>query len=484
MRKKVTGNKQKKGSIKNSGYHDDYRPERGVRLDPKNPVPLEMEGSIGYAVNGQRYIPFLDQKDNFFTTIVRARLGSVAQNACINTKTNYTVGDGLVVKDYTPKQDLIWDDFIINANNRRQSLNGVYRSGVESLFAFGNICFEVVRGTSAGKRFLKVYVRNMLDCRLSWPDANDEVKSAVISKRFRKRGIIELNNQNCVTIPLYSAGPGTKNDYWLNDTKNEVERTCIWVRTEISGYDYYGLPSYVASIINQLIEYQGSRFNLDNLESNMVLSGMLALKGNVSEEEAQRIGQSVINEHTGEGKNGRIAVVASEDGIDDAFYKSFDTHKDGSYIEMDDKSVEKIMLANEWDSALAGLQSGKALGKGKGYLKEVYDQKLKTVITPVHRTMKDNFLTPLFEIADEWLGTKWSQFDISVQLSNLFEDVTEATTTVNGINAFINVVKMVAGGQWEQGAAAKFVAKRWGMSEQEASDMIGKPQKNSKNVQP
>lgn len=483
----VTGAKGelKTAKVKNSGSRE--RVSAGVRLNPKNPIPLEMENSIGYAVNGARYIPFLDGRDNFFNTILRARLGSTAQNACINTKTNYTLGDGLVVKDDAAKDDQQWNEFVVRANNRRQSLNGVYRSAVESFFGFGNTCIEIVRGTAAGKKFLKVYVRNMLDCRLTWPNANDEVESVVISKLFRKRGILVLSAENCVTIPLYNAGPGIKKQYWYKDTKNDVERTCLWIKNEISGYDHYGLPSFVASLINQLIEYQGSRFNLDNLENNMVLSGMVVLAGNIDNDEAQRIADDVIGEHTGEGKNGRIAVVASEQGINEAEYKSFDTHKDGSYIEMDDKSVEKIMLANEWDSTLAGLQSGKALGKGKGYLKEIYDQKMKTVIKPVHCIMADNFLTPLVEIADDWLGTKWSQYDISIQTSNLFEDVTEATTTVNGINAFVNIVKMVAAGQWQKEAAAKFIATRFGLTEQQALEQLGDTPKTSNknnNVQP
>lgn len=464
--------KAEKGKVKTTNSGSDSRPSTGVRLDPKNPTPLELENIPLYSITGDKYIPFLDKKDNYFNTILRARLGSTVHNACIVTKTNYTCGDGIVTNEKAA-QDQLWKDFMACCNNKRQSLNRLYRSIIENFYTFGNVIIELVRGTAGGKKFFRAYVRNTLDCRLAWPGDNNEVNEVVISRLFRKKGTIVLNGDNCVRLPLYKVGAGIKDKYWIKDEKNKCERTAIWIKNDIAGYDHYGLPSFIASITSQLIEYQGARFNLDLLENNMVLSGMLALTGNISQPEAQRIADDVIGDHVGEGKNGRIGVVASEEGITTVDYKAFDTHKEGSYIEMDDKSTEKILVANEWDSALAGLQSGKALGKGGGYMKEIYNQKQKTVIAPVHRLIADCFFAPMVEMADEWMGTKWKDYEIDIKVSNLFEDTTEATNTVKGMEAFFSIIELVASGAWPLAAAIKFVSVRFGMTEKEATEQLG-----------
>ena len=451
-----------------------------VTLDPRNPIPLELGNIPLSSVDGRRYIPFLSPKDNFFNTLLEARLQSTTQNACVVTKTNYTVGDGVVIRNLKDKQvaDPQWLEFFKYSNNKRQGFNRVYRTIVETFLTFGNVPIEIVVGSAGKKKFLNIYVKNQLDCRLEWPDKNFEVNNLIVSRFFRKQGSVTLTEENCTAIPLYKAGPGTKDKMWLEGKDADgkptgVKRTAIWLKNDVAGYDYYGLPSYVSALINELQEYQGGRYNLDNLENNMTIGGMLILTGNLSEDEASKVSDTIINQHSGEGKRGRVAVVASEEGIDNSKYISYDTHKDGSFIELDDKAMQKIIFANEWDSVLAGLPSGGGLGKGNGYLNEVYQQKLKTVIRPLHRLIHDSVIVPLCEIADAELGTKWSEYEIDVQTSNLFDDTTEANTTVKGIEAFLKVVEMVATGAWTVDAATKFVSTFWGKTETEATAMLG-----------
>lgn len=467
-----TVKKERKGATKKPNV----RVSAEVRLDPKNPIPLELGNIPFYAINGAKYIPFLDRKDIFFNTLLEARLQSTAQNACIVTKTNYSVGDGVYISNLPANQkpDKYWEEFFKYSNNKRQNFNRVYRLILENFLTFGNVPIEVVRGTVGNKKFLYVYIKNQLDCRLDWPDDYGDVNNMIISRYFRKKGFLNLTEENCTKLPLYKAGPGSKKKYWYQDPKRKnIERTAIWLKNDIAGYDNYGLPSYIAALIFELLEYGGARFNLDNLENNMVVGGALILAGNLSQDEANRLGTKIIDQHTGAGKVGRIAVFASEEGIENSKFESFDTHKDGSYILQDDKAIQKIMLANEWDATLAGLSHSNSLGKGNGYLNEVYQQKLKTVIKPLQRTILDGFISPLCEIADEWFGTSWSKYEIDVQPIKIVNDTTEANTTVEGITAFMDVVRLVASGAWQLEAATKFVSARFGMTEAEAKEQLG-----------
>jgi len=448
-----------------------------VKLDPKNPIPLELGNIPFYAVNGAAYIPFLDKSDNFLNTLLEARLQSVTQNACIVTKTNFSIGDGVQIKNLKEgeKPDPNWENFIKYTNTKRQNFNAVVRLILENLLTFGNVPIEIVRGTTNGKKFLYVYAKNALDCRLEWPDANGDVNNLIVSRYFRKKGILNLTEENCTKIPLYKAGPGSKAKYWYEDPKRRgIQRTAIWLKNDIAGYDNYGLPSYVPAIVYEMLEYNGASFNLDNLDNNMIVGGALVLAGNLSQDEASRLGKVIIDQHTGKGKRGRVAVFASEEGITNSKFESFDTHKDGSYIEMDDKAMQKIILANEWDATLAGLSSSNSLGKGNGYLNEVYQQKLKTVIKPIQRVIIDSFFGPLMEIADDWFGGQWSKYELDFQTTKLFNDTTEANTTVKGIEAFLDVIRLVASGAWELEAATNFVAARFGMTVTEAAAQLGK----------
>src|SRR5690606_37581069 len=127
--------------------------------------------------------------------------------------------------------------------------------------------------------------------------------------------------KNWKRIPLYRSGDRGS---WVKD--GAVERTFIWLKNEVTGFDFYGLPGSIASLLFQVLEYEGGRFNLDNVENNMVVDAILTLAGNLSPTEAQRISRQIISQHTGKGKRGRVAVVASEEGIRDSHLQNLSTH--------------------------------------------------------------------------------------------------------------------------------------------------------------
>ena len=130
-------------------------------------------------------------------------------------------------------------------------------------------------------------------------------------------------------------------------------------------------------------------------------------------------------------------------------------------------------MANEWDEAFLGGHDGASKAKSGAYLNELYQQKIKTVIKPAHLVVKEGYLDPLCEIADEWLGTKWRDYDIDIQISNLFDDTTEASTTVLGGQLFLGVVGLVSSGAWDIEGAIAFAVSKFGMEEAEARKMLG-----------
>lgn len=481
------------------GMQPEYDVTAAVRLDPHNPIPLELENKFGFSPGGNLYIPFFAGSDkfygfdNFFINILQARQQSTTQNACVIAKTKYTTGDGVYATENSEKaeNDQLWQSFTKSSNAGGQSLNKILKDIVENFYTFGNVPIEIVRGQVGGKRFLYVYVKNTLDCRKAWPDANGVSNAMIISRFFRKKGVMNLTEKFNVRIPFYRSGAGTKSEYWMKDTMAKgnkdgdgippdnipngikVERTALWLKDDYPGYDHYGLPSWLSAQLWTMLEYECGHFNLDNINNNMNPGGMLILQGSLTDIEVNKLARNINKQYTGKGKIGRQLVVGSEEGIQDSKYTPFNTDKNGSYQELINLCRDEIISANEWDGALLGKGEKGTMGKGGSYLNELYQQKIKTVIKPVHRLIKDDFLTPLCEIADDWLGTNWSSYDLDIQVTRLFDDTTEATTTVNGINAFLKVVEMVRSGAFPLDAAVKFVSARFGLSEKDAKEQLG-----------
>jgi hypothetical protein len=384
-----------------------------VTLDANNPIPFEYGGVAFSYLNGQRYIPFLQPGDDFFKTLLESKTLSTTHNACVETKKSYCAGRGLYDrngKEFS-KEFEAWRKRV---NAKNESAHTINRKIFGSHFTFGNTPIELVRFKVGSKPFLYVYVHNVLEWRLAWPDKNGNVTQAIHSKLFLRQGVITGDLlKDARTLPLYDSSlPNSKKNWKAFD--DGTERTMIWLKNDYEGYDHYGMPSAIASLIYQVNEYKGARYNLDNFENNMVVGGLVALKGNLSQTEADRIGKKIISTHTGDGRRGRVAVVASEEGIGGSEFHQYQTQAEGSYIQYDDRIMAKIIMANEWDGLLAGIAPSNSLGKGNTFLRTIYDIKKNTVIEPLQNFVLENVWMNIQYILKQWTGIDSDQYDLGI----------------------------------------------------------------------
>jgi hypothetical protein len=298
-------------------------------------------------------------------------------------------------------------------NLKNQSATKLNKNILEDFFTWGNVPIELVRFSVAGKKKLFIYAHSFLEWRLGKPDLDDICQYAVQSKLFLRNAHITADIiKQSKKLPIYNPNlPERKR--WFKD-ENGVERTLLWYKSPYSGFPYYGLPTSIESFIDQVLEYKGARYDLDNIDNNMVIGALLALKGNLSQGEADRIGKKIIDTHVGDGKRGRVAVVASEEGIEGSEYHKMETKAEGSFIEADKKWIDKIILSNQWDAVLAGIVSPSSLGKGSGFLTKIIEHKLNTVIIPAQKDLVDEVWAYIFEIAEEWLGLPFSKYQMAI----------------------------------------------------------------------
>lgn len=371
-----------------------------VKLDAKNPIPIETEGK-GYIISrGRKYAPFLDDKDNFFQIILEAGLLSPTNRSCVNSKSKFSIGKGIVSKN----EDELFKQFSKKVNAYGQSLSKLLKKIFTGYFSCGNVFVNLVKVTVGKKVTVHAYVKNHMDCRLLLPEKGTGLPTqVVISKNFRRKGTWNLTDESEYSIVnLYNGDPAQK---WTK-LPDGNEHLIIHLKHEEEGYDYYGMPSNIACLPQQILEYKMARANLDNLDNGLAVGGLILLSGNLSSDEAKLTAQKITNAHAGDGKRGKYVVLAAE-GNENSKVIPFDNTKEYDYVEGDKRVEEKILFANEWSKTLID-PSSSGLNSGK-FIRELYGTKMNTVISPVQSFVIDEFLMPYLTIVDSMQGTKFAQ---------------------------------------------------------------------------
>ena len=384
-----------------------------VKLDVNQPIPFELSGDAFYFYEGnERYIPFLDRKDNFFNILLEARLLSVTQDSCVSNRADYCTGAGISISSLKAGQklkekDQKLADFLSAANINSESIRDIIHQINDNLDAFGNCFIEIVKGVAGTEKYVHVYVWNTPECRLAAIEKGKQFPKAVLkSKRFLRESMLQ-SVDNVARLPILNRKKPSESQYWKKD--GNTHRTVIFLKNRKSGYPHYGLPVGISSLPQQLAEYKGIRYNLDNFENNLSIGGFIGMKGNYTKSEAAAESKNINKQVVGPGKAGRWIVIGHEQGLEGIDVKPFETKREGSFIELDKNCEKKIIQANQWNKVLNGMDEESSLGKGSGYLKAVYDIALKKVIMPRQEYVKENFLVPLLQICDDHMGTKWAE---------------------------------------------------------------------------
>lgn len=376
------------------------------KIDSKELITTD-GSSVFYVVTGKKYIPFGGRNDNLPFLLLQARLNSTTHNACITSVAQCTVGKGLMVLEQeNPNADFItWTG---NVNTKEKTFNEVLKKVADGERGFGNQFIEIRRGEIGGKKFLKTKLHNIQYCRLSEPEGEDDEPAFVyISKLFARKGLLSKDALlKARQVPLWSDNLLDQTKSWL-DNKDGTFSTMLHFKNEMSGMDFYGLPASLPSYTDQQLEHRYSIFDADNLDNNMILGGVIVFKSAMTQDEAKAQAQEILLSHTGEGKTGRIAVVSSENGIEDFQFTPYNTQKEGSFFESDKKAVKKIIQSHGWDGLLAGIDhdSG-ALSKGSGYVRAIWDVKEALVLNPLRDRIIENVVTPIVRIWADWFGNK------------------------------------------------------------------------------
>lgn len=121
----------------------------------------------------------------------------------------------------------------------------------------------------------------------------------------------------------------------------------------------------------------------------------------------------------------------SEGGLQDCKFVPFTQKQEGGFMEFDRHNIDKIISANGWSKDLMDLKENSGLGKGGAFIKNLFEIKFRTSISPVQRIVMNNFVFPLMQIIDEWKNTKY--YDLPWYIKSVIPVNLEGQLDVNSL---------------------------------------------------
>lgn len=374
-----------------------------IALNAETPIPIKYGGNSFATTSGRKYIPFIGD-DNFPSLLLEARLISPTHDGCISSIAKATVGNGVrVTNEENLNKDLF--EWMKSVNEDEDSFDDIIEQVIDGERAFGTQFIEITRVEFNGKKGLKIHLHSLLRCRFQEND-NKPPTHVIVSKIFERNGYVSSRNMNTArVIPLWSKNELDKKNCWARN-KDGSYSTMIVFKNKKTGVEPYGLPASISSLRHQVLEGQAAQYNIDNFENNMILGGMLILKAAMSDAEAQKTAGNIIVSHTGAGKQGRVAVVSSENGLDDVKFEKYQTTQEGSFIESDKRNEEKIILSHGWNRAFIGGSQTSTLGNSGEYIRQAWDTAEAIMLNPLRRKVVDKVITPIMKIYTDWFEAK------------------------------------------------------------------------------
>lgn len=342
------------------------------------------------------FVRFFDESDSMLHTISAVFNASPTTRSIIRQKTTLVLGDGFSLMKGRPNTlfpalakgaTAVDDPAIIEAlDERLMSVNAdgetiaeVAEKAVQEFLAYGNAYIVLSRPVSGGELYCHhvPFVKGRISERRKGDDQpqviglNDEWKERV------------WTDSNVVRVPLYPN--------WSEADEDGVQRTIIHMKDFAPGFEYYGLPEWVAALLYAEIEYRIAKFNSSKFDNSFVPSGILQFFGATSEDEAKSIIRSVKNKYVGTGKNGGLFIQVLRDKSLEAKYEKMEDNMEGSFLDLSRVSAQAIVSAHRWTMSLAGFATSGKLGSNEQIRRE-FEIAQNTVIRPLQNMLCRRFL--------------------------------------------------------------------------------------------
>lgn len=324
--------------------------KKGVKVANNIPIAGDMFKPATSANNGKVWVW---GADNLFPQRLSllARSNSI-HRGIMKSKADYIAGRGFAYDDKN-----IALERVVKRANGEQSLAEVMHRAIYDKIMTGNGFIEVVFAYGQ----ILFFHQDSTRCRVVKADSDTHI---VISKDWNNH-LTEYD----VTLPIFPA---------FEQQSDKTMRSIIHLKDYEPMYQHYGVPDYVAGLIDARIGYKTANWNEQRLDNSFQLSGVMSVAQDFdSEEEALAVKQQVEKKFAG--KPGQVLFTISNEAGSSQF-TPIQSSNEGDWLSLHNVAKEDMVTAHSWYVSLSGLDY--ATGISSDRMLNEYSVALATIIKP------------------------------------------------------------------------------------------------------
>lgn len=324
--------------------------KKGVKVANNIPIAGDMFKPATSANNGKVWVW---GADNLFPQRLSllARSNSI-HRGIMKSKADYIAGRGFAYDDTN-----IALERVVKRANGQQSLAEVMHRAIYDKVMTGNGFIEVVFAYGQ----ILFFHQDSTRCRVVKADSDTHI---VISKDWNNH-LTEYD----VTLPIFPA---------FEQQSDKTMRSIIHLKDYEPMYEHYGVPDYVAGLIDARIGYKTANWNEQRLDNSFQLSGVMSVAQDFdSEEEALAVKRQVEQKFAG--KPGQVLFTISNEAGSSQF-TPIQSSNEGDWLSLHNVAKEDMVTAHSWYVSLSGLDY--ATGISSDRMLNEYSVALATIIKP------------------------------------------------------------------------------------------------------
>ncbi|MBQ5693430.1 MAG: phage portal protein [Alistipes sp.] len=324
--------------------------KKGVKVANNIPIAGDMFKPATSANNGKVWVW---GADNLFPQRLSllARSNSI-HRGIMKSKADYIAGRGFAYDDRN-----IALERVVKRANGEQSLAEVMHRAIYDKIMTGNGFIEVVFAYGQ----ILFFHQDSTRCRVVKADSDTHI---VISKDWNNH-LTEYD----VTLPIFPA---------FEQQSDKTMRSIIHLKDYEPMYQHYGVPDYVAGLIDARIGYKTANWNEQRLDNSFQLSGVMSIAQDFdSEEEALAVKRQVEQKFAG--KPGQVLFTISNEAGSSQF-TPIQSSNEGDWLSLHNVAKEDMVTAHSWYVSLSGLDY--ATGISSDRMLNEYSVALATIIKP------------------------------------------------------------------------------------------------------
>lgn len=323
---------------------------KGVKVANNIPIAGDILRPATSANNGKVWTW---GSDNLFPQ----RLGLLARSNSIHrgimkSKADYIAGRGFAFDDKNTALQRI-----VERANGEQSLAKVLKRAIYDKVLTGNGFIEVV--IAYGQ--LLLFHQDATRCRVAKGDVDTHI---IISKDWDNH----ISKYN-VTLPIFPV---------FEQQADKTMRSIIHLKDYEPMFEHYGVPDYVAGLIDARIGFKTANWNEQRLDNSFQLSGVMSIAQDFeSEQEANDLVRKVEQKFAG--KPGQVMFTISNEAGSSQF-TPIQSSNEGDWLNLHNVAKEDMVTAHSWYVSLSGLDYTTGISAAR--MLNEYSVALATTIIP------------------------------------------------------------------------------------------------------